>query len=283
MLESSANMIVSNPTSDYSLGSTDAEHERLIRQAALFAPFTERLFREAGIGPGQRVLDIGSGVGDVAMLAARLVGPCGEVVGIERDPRSLDRARVRMAEAGLHNVSFRQTDVSEITDSRPFDAAVGRLILMHLPDPVSVLRSLSRLVRAGGVLAFQEPYWAPVLALLAPLPLCSAAAGLIHETFQQSGANMELGLALWRVFQEAGLPEPTMRLEMPLGNDPELAQACSDLILSLRPRIQQLNLSLEPLGNLDTLSERLQAEVAASNTVVAWLAPVGAWARKPSS
>ncbi len=55
----------SDSTSHYALGSTDAEHERLIWQAERFGLLTERLFREAGIGPGQRVLDIGSGVGDV--------------------------------------------------------------------------------------------------------------------------------------------------------------------------------------------------------------------------
>jgi len=49
------------------LGYTNSEHERRIRQAARIAPVTERLFREAGIGPGQRVLDLGSGVEDVAM------------------------------------------------------------------------------------------------------------------------------------------------------------------------------------------------------------------------
>jgi predicted methyltransferase len=64
---------------DYLLGSSDAEHERLIRQARRLAPVTERFFREAGIGPGQRVLDLGAGVGDVAMLLSRLVGPAGEI------------------------------------------------------------------------------------------------------------------------------------------------------------------------------------------------------------
>ena len=73
-------MTTSHRSADYPLGNTDAEHERLIRQAARVAPITERFFREAGIGLGQRVLDLGSGVGDVAMLAARLVGPSGEVV-----------------------------------------------------------------------------------------------------------------------------------------------------------------------------------------------------------
>jgi hypothetical protein len=65
---------MNSPTSNYALGSTDAEHERLIRQAARIAPLTGRFFREAGIRPDQRVLDLGSGVGDVAILTGTLVG-----------------------------------------------------------------------------------------------------------------------------------------------------------------------------------------------------------------
>ena len=177
-------MTTIRPSTDYPLGNTDAEHERLIRQAARVAPTTERFFREAGIGPGQRVLDIGSGVGDVAMLVARLVGPSGEVVAIERDPKSIAKARARVTEAGFHNVSFNESDVGEIPDGKPFDAAVGRFILMYLPDPVAVLRSISRLVRPGGVLVFQEPYWVPVLAHLAKLPLWFATASLIDKAMR---------------------------------------------------------------------------------------------------
>jgi ubiquinone/menaquinone biosynthesis C-methylase UbiE len=120
-------MTTSRRCADYPLGNTDAEHERLIRQAVRVAPTTERFFREAGVGRGQRVLDVGSGVGDVAMLAARLVGPSGEIVGIERDPKFIAKARARVTEAGLHNVSFSESDVGEILDGKPFDAGVGRL------------------------------------------------------------------------------------------------------------------------------------------------------------
>src|SRR6266702_830989 len=127
---------------DYALGYTDAEQERLIRQAALIAPYTERLFREAGIGVGHRVLDLGSGMGDVSMLVARLVGASGEVVGIERDATSIARAEARVASAGLRNVKFTQRDVNQVSGDEPFDAAVGRFILMFLPDPLSVLRSV---------------------------------------------------------------------------------------------------------------------------------------------
>jgi SAM-dependent methyltransferase len=221
MLVSDANMTVREPASPYSLGSTDAEHERLIWQASRLAPVTERLFCEAGIGPCQRVLDLGSGVGDVAMLAARLVGPSGEVVGVERDTHSIARARARVAEARLRNVTFTESDVTDVADDKPFDAAVGRFILEFLPDPLAALRSVSRLVRPGGVLAFHEPCYAPFLLLSAHLPLWSASASLIHQTLLRSGAHTEVGLDLHRIFLEAGLPRPTMRMDILLGSDPD--------------------------------------------------------------
>jgi len=172
---------------EYALGNTHAEHRRLMRQAERLDPLTERLFREAGIGPGQRVLDIGSGAGDVAMLAARLVGISGEVVGLERDIRSIHRARARVAAAGLYNVTFTQCDVSEVASGKQFDADVGRLILQFLPSPTDAVSALSRLVRPGGVIAFNEPSWEPFQVLSAHLPLYSATASIIHRAFQRCG------------------------------------------------------------------------------------------------
>ena len=85
------------------------------------------------------------------------------------------------------------------------------------------------------------------------------------------------------VFQEAGLPAPTMHMEVPLDNDPEFTRWVSDVICDHRAQYQQFNLSLEPLGDLETLAERLHEEVASSNTVVPWLALVGAWSRTPTN
>jgi ubiquinone/menaquinone biosynthesis C-methylase UbiE len=271
----------SQGVTDYPLGYTNAEHQRLIRQAALIAPITERFFREAGIAPGYRVLDLGSGLGDVSMLLARLVGSSGQIVGVERDVTSIARAQARAAEAGLRNVNFLNTDVNKIVTDQLFDAAVGRFILMFLPDPVSVLRSVSQLVRPGGVLAFQEPSWAPMLSLGAGLPLWSRTRHLIHEILLRSGANREMGLALYRVFQEAGLPAPKMHLEMPLGSDTDFIRLTSDVLCSLRPLAEQHNVSLKELGDLDTLPDRICAEVNTANTVVSLIAVVGAWSRKP--
>jgi ubiquinone/menaquinone biosynthesis C-methylase UbiE len=272
-------MTKSHRSVDYPLGHTDAEHERLIRQAKRVAPITERFFREAGIELGQRVLDLGSGVGDVAMLAARLVGPSGEVVAIERDRNSIARARARVTEAGFHNISFNESNVDAIMDEKPFDAAVGRFILMYLPDPIAALRLVSQVVRPGGVFVFQEPCWVPVLAQLASLPLWFATASLIDKTMRTS-ANHDMGTDLYYTFLEAGLPAPTMRMELPMGRDPYLAQWYYDTLCSLLPQVEQLHMPIESLGPFNTLVQRLQDEVAESKTVACWFASVGAWCRK---
>jgi ubiquinone/menaquinone biosynthesis C-methylase UbiE len=196
----------------YALGATSAEHARLIRQAVIWDPFTERLFRDAGIGPGQRVLDIGSGVGDVAMLAARLVGPSGAVIGVERDPATIATARSRVAKAALSNVSFIECDVRGVPSSELFDAVVGRAILQYLPEAGALLRSLATLVRPGGVVAFQDVWPTSLFHLTANLPLRSKCASLIYRTLERSGVHMEMELVLYRAFLEAGLVAPKSAL-----------------------------------------------------------------------
>jgi ubiquinone/menaquinone biosynthesis C-methylase UbiE len=282
MTIASASIPMSGANPDYALGYTSKEHDRLVRQAALIAPVTERLFREAGIGAGQRVLDVGSGLGDVAMLLANLVGPKGQVVGVERDAGSIALARSRAHAAGFDNVSFLQTDVSQIQIDKPFDAAVGRFILMFLPDPASVLRSLARLVRPGGVLAFQEPSWIPILAQTERLPLLYSLLCSLREIFNRSGANTEMGPDLYKIFQEISLPAPAMRMETLLGADAEFVQLFSDLAISLQPMAQQHKVSLAAVGDLDTLGVRVQSEIAASNTVTGYVPLVGVWSRKPA-
>jgi SAM-dependent methyltransferase len=277
VLISMTEMATDRPDSGYALGSTDREHERLIKQAVRFRPFTERLFRDASVGPGQRVLELGSGMGDVAMLVARLVGPSGEVVGVERDARSIGRAQKRLREAGISNVAFVQGDASELPRERPFDAAVGRLILQFLRDPVAVLRSVSQLVRRGGAIVFQEPSWKPYIALCSRMPLWAACGSLAVAAFEGAGANGEMGLELPSVFERAGLPAPEMRMEMLLGNDLESARWTSDLLKSLLPQIRRLGLSVAKVGDFETLAERLRQEAVASGNAAPCVALIGAW------
>lgn len=267
--------------SEYVLGYGASEEDRLIRQAILVAPITERLFREAGIGQGQRVLDIGSGVGDVSMIAARLVGPSGEVVGIERDASYVARATDRVAAAGFRNVAFIQADVNKLGIGPPFDAVVGRMVLSHLPDPVAVVRSVARLVVPHGVIAFLEPTWSPIRGVSARIPLWSQLMTTIEEIFLRSRGTSGRGLDLFEIFQSAGLDAPAMHLEMPLGLDATIAELQTDLLRALLPAAEEAGVSVAELGCLDTLAERVHAALLEARAPICFVALVGAWSRKP--
>src|SRR5215813_2428170 len=184
--------------SAYALGYTPEEHDRLARQAALVAPWTDRLFRSAGVARGHRVLDLGSGLGDVSLLLSEIVGSDGEVVGLERDANSIDKAAMRVDAAGIRNISFVHAEASNAPLVGQFDAIVGRFILMYLPEPAHVLRDLTRYLRPGGAVAFMEPSWSPSRGLAAHLPLYAMTSGLIVEIFAKCGVDPEMGTALNR-------------------------------------------------------------------------------------
>src|SRR5215469_15923633 len=129
---------------DYPLGYSEQEARRLADQGALLEDLTEDLLRRAGIVHGMRVLDIGCGVGDVSLLAARLVGAAGNVLGVDRASSSVDTARRRVASLGVTNVQFEQADLATFEGDQEFDAVIGRLVLLYLPNPATVLRRLSR-------------------------------------------------------------------------------------------------------------------------------------------
>src|SRR5262249_46926492 len=131
-----------------------AEDERLVAQGVVFDPLTRRLFRHAGLVPGMRVLDLGSGAGNVARLVAELVGPDGAVGGIEQDPAA---GELRRRRTHAPNIEYRVGDVQTLDGVEDgFDTVVGRLILMYLPDPVFALRRAASRVRPGGVVCMHE-------------------------------------------------------------------------------------------------------------------------------
>jgi SAM-dependent methyltransferase len=97
-------------TPEYVLGSDDAEIARLQVQAQIIAEPTALLFERGGVRAGMRVLDLGSGPGDVAFQVAQIVGPDGHVVGLEQDSAQIAVAERRRDELGLDNVVFRPGD-----------------------------------------------------------------------------------------------------------------------------------------------------------------------------
>lgn len=133
------------------------------------APLARRLLEAAEVGPGDHVLDVGTGTGVVAFPAAARVGTEGTVLGIDISEEMLATARgkaARMLEPG--HVTFRIMDAQVLAlPDASFDVAVSLFAVHHLPDPPAALREMHRVVRPGGRLA---------VAVGSGPPLLSAAA-----------------------------------------------------------------------------------------------------------
>lgn len=255
--------------STYVLGSDEQERERLAHQARLLDRITERFLLESGLEPGMRVLDLGSGAGDVAVTAARIVGSRGEVVGVDRDPVMLEAARERVEREGLP-VRLVDGDVMHLDlDEPPFDAAIGRLILMHLPDAVTALKAAVAHVRPGGVVAFQD-FTTAEIRVHPPLPKTQAALDRIKKTFERLGADTRGGDNLRSIFLAAGLPEPELRLEALVGGGPDdpIFQMVTGVTKTLLPAMERLGVARPGEIDPERLASDLQDEVAAARGVV---------------
>jgi SAM-dependent methyltransferase len=191
----------------YVMGRTEAERARLSQQDRIFAPHSENLFRQAGIAEGMRVVDVGCGVGDATALLARIVGPAGSVIGVDQDAASLEAAERMVAGAGLSNVTFQQRTLPDIDLDAPTDALAGRLILLHFDDPASVLAELTRYVRPGGVVTFQDITISRARSV-PEVPLWTRLIEWISAGATLAGAGPDFGDRLPAVFRRAGLSHP---------------------------------------------------------------------------
>lgn len=268
---------------EYLLGRGAREAHRLTIQAEVYEPATRRIFERAGIRPGMRVLDVGSGAGDVAMLAARLVGPAGVVIGIDANPAILDMARDRSAAAGLANVEFFAADMRDLPLLGPFDAVVGRLVLMYVADPVEAVCSLARHLRPGGVMAFAEfNLVGESVAFWPCLPLWESMWRSFKAIPDGTGLEFAMGWKLRETFQAAGLPGVELSLESPFlpAAGGTAAFILAETMRSALPLIVKGGIATETEIGIETLEERLQAEALAVNALIKLPELVGAWARK---
>ncbi len=113
------------------------------------APFSEQALRDHPPAAGARVLDIGCGLGDTTLRLAELVGPEGEVVGIDAGDRFVEYARSEAAAAGAANVSYLVGDAQVADLGQGFDYAFSRMGTMFFAAPVPALRNVRAALGPG--------------------------------------------------------------------------------------------------------------------------------------
>ena len=268
---------MNNPA--YVLGHSDRELSRLTVQARLLEPVTRQFLLDAGIRAGMRVLDIGSGAGDVAFLAAELVGRSGEVIGTDTAAAAVTAAMRSARERSLSHVSFLEGNPAAMQFDRSFDAVIGRYVLLFQADPVAMVRKLAGHVRTGGVVVFHEPDWLAARSF-PPSPTYDRCCGWINETFRRSGTDSNMAAELYTIFVRAGLTAPSMRMQTFIGGGAACAnflQAVADLVGSLVPTMERLGIATAAEVEIATLTKRLCHEVTTNASVIIGRSEIATW------
>jgi ubiquinone/menaquinone biosynthesis C-methylase UbiE len=271
---------VSSP--DYVLGSDDAEIARLQVQAQIIAEPTALLFERGGVRAGMRVLDLGSGPGDVAFQVAHIVGPDGHVVGLEQDPAQIVVAERRRDELGLPNVVFRRGDARTFVDDQPFDAVVCRLLLMHLPDAQDVLAHHVGNLRPGGLFVAVD-YDMAGARTRPEVELFSDVLRWLTAGFEHAHVDPSVGMRFPVLFEKAGLRDVgSLGIQAYFGPDDRQAPGyVVGVVRALKDAIVASGVVTEEELDIDTLEQRLYDAISAADAV--WTVPtvVGGWGRRP--
>lgn len=275
-------MHTTNVPTEYALGHSEDELARLERQSEIFAYETRNLLQRAGIGPGMRVLDVGCGVGDVAMIAADLVGPGGSVLGIDRASAALPLAVARAARQGYGWLTFREADLYRFVAERTFDAVIGRFILMHIADPVGALRRLSGVLSPGGRIAFIEMDIDEAGAI-PEIPLLRQCIDWITTTYRRVGAEPNMGSELYAAYRAAGLkPALAGMTRIASSDDMIIFGFAAQTLASLLPKIEELGVATADEVDVGTIAPRLNAAAMAGDHCLLMPRLVGAWAEVSS-
>jgi ubiquinone/menaquinone biosynthesis C-methylase UbiE len=266
----------------YIMGREDRELRRLALQASILEPVTEQLFRRAGLASGMSVVDFGCGVGDVSLLAARLVGPGGRVIGLDIDEHTLSIARERARAQAVTNITFELADVIGFRPPTPVDAAVGRHILIHTPQPDALFGTARAALKSGGIAVFQEYDFCVLHPAYPAAPLRDRLMEVFRDFFRKATRG-NMGTQLYQLAVAAGFHQVDCRAEYPIGGgaDSPYYEWFAESLRSILPRAEAMGVLSAAELEIDTLAERLRQEARSSGSCSPAPAMVGCIARKP--
>lgn len=233
---------------------------------------SERMLDLAGVQPGHRVLDIATGIGEPALLAASRVGPAGRVVATDLSPRMLDFARERAIALGLTNVDFLEADAGQLDfPEGSFDVVLCRWGITSLPNPSDTLAAVRRMLAPGG--AFATAVWE---AGARGRPLASLASALAREMFDPVPPRQEApappgsvqkdleALMLRAGFRDIRVEEMALTLDFPTARD------CIQYLVDVSPDLAALLSARSPREETEyrhSLADKLRQFVATDGAI----------------
>jgi len=262
------------------MGHAERERRRLALQASILNPFTEHLLRRAGISAGMRVLDIGCGVGDVSLLAARIVGRSGRVTSLDFDARTLETLKQRASAEVLGNIECVEGNVHDWDSGGRFDAVIGRHILIHSKDPLAILKRSARMLQPRGLAVFHEYDFSVIHRGWPSTPLRDRMMEVFDQFFARACCS-NMGTRHWKLLVEARFENPDCRAEYPIdgGADSLYFEWLAESLRSFLPRAIAIGIVTAEEIDIDTWEERLRAENVRAGSCFPAPAMIGAFAR----
>lgn len=263
--------------SHYSLGSTDAEHRRLVHLASHEEAHVIDACRRANVGLGARAIDLGCGpLGALAALA-QVVGAEGSVTGVDASGAALTRARSLL---GTHfpQIDLVEADVNTVA-IEPADLAYSRLMLLHQADPAVTVANAARLLRDGGVLIAHEASDLPIHAPAAEphVPAMTRVWELVIGAARARGARTDFARRGRAYLESAGLTIESHRAYA-VHYPPETGFEIPRVALqSLRPAIAEHSLATgDEIAHLDreleAAKQRDDVQWVSSPLMIEWIA-----------
>jgi hypothetical protein len=183
-------------------------------------------------------------------------------------------------------VAFLRGDAGRMGYGTPFDAVVGRFVLMFMSDASAALKHFTNHLRPGGVAVFHE--WVASVHGVSSTqqPVLAFLLELLSETFARSGASLSMGAELYWRMLDAGLdpePQPLAEISVSTGRDTSGPRRWALFARSLLPKAIEYGLATDAELDIDTLERRLRDEfLAARGVMPLTYLMIGQWARKPS-
>ncbi|MFQ5913096.1 MAG: class I SAM-dependent methyltransferase [Nitrospinota bacterium] len=166
---------------------------------------TKEALDQLKIGKGWRCLELGCGAGVALEQIARRVGPSGEVLGVDMNPRVIEKTGEALHRSGVHNAGLMVHDVESLgLESGSFDLVYARIFLYHMRNAEAIFQKMVGWVRPGGLVLVQD-YDCSVLRHIPPLPCFDRYEDWFRRAVSLCGAHYTIGRDLVKMFTDAGV------------------------------------------------------------------------------
>lgn len=272
-----------NPVDDvYVMGRTSEEYQRLRRQAQAWEGATRRVLQHNGLQAGMSCLDVGCGPGEVMRVMGEMVGPQGQVTGMDVDGKLGREALGVLQATTASQFSFLEQNIEQerVVVGQPFDVTFARIVFIHLHDPLAVLRTMYANTKPGGVMIVQE-YDFRSTDIYPHLPAYDEFEKVLEGVFGRVGRDTRIGAKMPIHFVDASIGHPD-------GTDvagitQPLAQASGMFVSvyrSILPHALQMGITTE--ANSQAFFADIQQAATGERAYSAlWPLLISAWKRKP--